>query len=242
MYIFAARLAALVVASTLVPAPVVAQTAPSSDERVAALKQSLQDNQARLRRYEWIETTIISLKGEEKARKQQRCYYGSDGKVQKVPIGEAAAAEPAAPAGRRRGGPVKKTIIENKKDDMREYMERAAALIHRYVPPEPALIQKAKDAGHLAVKPLVPGRARLEFTEYLQPSDLLAIELNTAANTLAAVTVATYLDQPEDAVALDVLFASLTDGTNHSSQTTLDAKAKNIRVVIQNSGYRLAAR
>ena len=73
-------------------------------------------------------------------------------------------------------------------------MERAAALIDRYVPPEPALIQKAKDAGRLALKPLVPGRARLEFTEYLQPGDLLAIELNTAANSLAALTVATYLD------------------------------------------------
>jgi hypothetical protein len=241
MYIHAVRLAVLVVASTFVPGPAVAQTAPSPDERVAALKQSLQDNQGRLRRYEWIETTIISLKGEEKARKQQRCYYGADGKVQKVPIGEAAPETAAAPAGRRRGGPIKKAIIENKKDDMREYMERAAALIHRYVPPEPALVQKAKDAGHLAVKPLVPGRARLEFTEYLQPGDLLAIELNTAANTLAAVTVATYLDQPEDVVALDVLFASLPDGTSHPSQTTLDAKAKNIRVVIQNSGYRLAA-
>jgi hypothetical protein len=218
-----------------------AQTAPSPAERVAALEQSLQENQARLRRYEWIETTIISLKGEEKARKQQRCYYGADGKVQKVPIEAAPAAAPAPPAGRRRGGPLKQAIIENKKDDMREYMERAAALIHRYVPPEPALIQKVKDAGHLAVKPLVPGRARLEFTEYLQPGDLLAIELNTAANTLAAVTVATYLDQPEDIVALDVLFASLPDGTSYPSQTTLDAKAKNIRVVIQNSGHRLAA-
>ena len=229
------------VAISVVRAVTSAQTAPSPDERVAALKQSLQDNQARLRRYEWVETTIISLKGEEKSRKQQRCYYGADGKVQKVPIGEAAAAAPAAPAGRRRGGPVKQAIIENKKDDMREYMENAAALIHRYVPPEPALIQKAKDAGHLAVKPLAPGRARLEFTEYLQTGDLLGIELNTAANTLAAVTVATYLDRPEDVVALDVLFGSLTDGTSYPSQTTLDAKAKNIRVVIQNSGHRLAA-
>jgi hypothetical protein len=244
MLLDTARIVALValpvVTPGLVAVPTSAQTAPSSDERVAALKQSLQDNQARLRRYEWVETTIISLKGEEKARKQQRCYYGADGKVQKVPI-EAAPAAAAAPAGRRRGGPVKQAIVENKKDDMREYMERAAALIHRYVPPEPALIQKVKDAGHLAMKPLVPGRARLEFTEYLQPGDLLAIELNTAANTLAAVTVGTYLDQPEDVVALDVLFASLPDGTSHPSQTTLDAKAKNIRVVIQNSGHRLAA-
>ena len=41
-----------------------------AQDRVAALKQSMQDGQAKLRQYEWVETTIISLKGEEKARKQ----------------------------------------------------------------------------------------------------------------------------------------------------------------------------
>ena len=194
-----------------------------------------------MRRYEWVETTIISLKGEEKSRKQQRCYYGADGRVQKVPIGGAEPAAAAAPAGRRRGGPVKQAIIENKKDDMREYMEHAAALIHRYVPPEPALIQKAKDAGHVAVKLLVPGRVRLEFTEYLQPGDLLAIDLNTAANRLAALTVASYLDQPDEVVTLAVQIAALPDGTRYPSQSTLDAKAKNIRVVIQNTGHRIGA-
>ena len=113
-------LVGLVIAFSVVGAVPSAQTVPSPDERVAALKQSLQENQARLRRYEWVETTIISLKGEEKSRKQQRCYYGADGRVQKVPLGGAEPAASAAPAGRRRGGPVKQAIIENKKDDMRE--------------------------------------------------------------------------------------------------------------------------
>src|SRR5262245_44963978 len=72
--------------------------AQGADERVAALKKSLQENQARLRQYEWIETTSLSLKGEEKSRKQQRVYYGADGKVQKVPIAPEAKA-PAAPQG-----------------------------------------------------------------------------------------------------------------------------------------------
>jgi len=32
-------------------------------ERVLALKQSLQESQQRLRAYEWIETTVVNLKG-----------------------------------------------------------------------------------------------------------------------------------------------------------------------------------
>jgi hypothetical protein len=50
--------------------------------------------------------------------------------------------------------------------------------------------------------------------------------------------VATYLEKPEDPVTLDVRFGALPDGTTYTAQTTLDAKAKNIRVVIENSGHR----
>ena len=42
----------------------------------------------------------------------------------------------------------------------------------------------------------------------------------------------------EDAVTLAVQFATLADGTSYTAQTTLDAKAKNVRVVTQNSGHR----
>jgi hypothetical protein len=54
--------------------------------------------------------------------------------------------------------------------------------------------------------------------------------------------VATYLDKPEDKVTLNVRMGSLSDGTAFSEQTTLEATAQNIRVVIQNSGHRPVAR
>jgi hypothetical protein len=121
-----------------------AQAPPSPDQLVAALKQNLQESQQRLRQYEWIETTVISLKGEEKARQQQRAYYDADGKVTKLPIGQAAPAEAARGGRGGRGGRVKEQIVENKKNEMKEYMEQAVTLIHTYVPPNPAQIQKAK--------------------------------------------------------------------------------------------------
>ena len=49
---------------------------------VAALKRSLAQSQQNLRKYEWVETTSVSLKGEKKSRKQNRCYYGAEGMVQ----------------------------------------------------------------------------------------------------------------------------------------------------------------
>jgi hypothetical protein len=39
-------------------------------------------------------------------------------------------------------------------------------------------------------------------------------------------------------VTLDVRFGTRADGTSYTAQTTLDAAAKNIRVVVQNAGHR----
>jgi len=233
--------AAVALGTSLAAGSAERQAGASPQERVAALKQSMQESQAKLRQYEWTETTIISLKGEEKARTQKRCYYGADGKLQKVPIGgPAPAQQPDASGGRR--GLVKAKVVENKKDDMKEYMERAAALVEQYVPPQPADIQRAKDAGKVTANPAGAGLVRLEFPDYLKSGDRLSIDVDVAKNELRGLTVASYLDKADDAVALAVQLGTLADGASYTAQTTLDAAAKKIRVVIQNAGHRPLAR
>jgi len=221
----------------------VAQAPPTPDEMVGALKQNLAESQKRLRQYEWVETTTISLKGEQKSRKQQRVYYGADGKLTKLPVGDPPAQQAAQGGGRggRGGGRLKEQVVENKKDEMAEYMEKSAALIHLYVPPNPEQIQKAKDAGNMAVRQQPPG-VRVEFKNYLQPNDLMAIDVDAKAALLSALSVQTYLEKQEDAVTLNVRFGALADGTSYTVQTNLDVKAKNIAVVVANSGHRPLAR
>jgi hypothetical protein len=46
------------------------------------------------------------------------------------------------------------------------------------------------------------------------------------------------MEKPDDAVTLAVKLGTLDDGTTYTAQTTLDAKAKAMQVVIQNTGYR----
>ena len=215
-----------------------AQDPGALQQRVGALKQALQDNQAQLRKYEWVETTIVSLKGEEKDRKQERAYYGVDGKVQKVLLDEEKAAAPAS----ARGGRLKQRVVAKKTGEMKDYMEAAAALIQQYVPPNPADIDSARKREKVAVKPGQGGVVRLELTDYIKPGDLLAVDLDAKANRLLGISVNTYLDTPDDAVTLNVGFATLPDGTSYTAQTTLDAKAKNVTVVVQKSGYRPAGR
>ena len=204
---------------------------PTTQERVVALKASLAASQAVLKQYEWVETTVVSLKGEEKSRQQERCYYGADGKIQKLPV------TTAPPAEKKRG--LRGKIVEAKTEEMTDYMKSAVSLVKSYVPPSPAKIQAAKDAGKVSIDVLEPGkRVRLNFRDYEKPGDNLGVEVDLANNRPLGLKVSTYLDDAKDAVTLDVRMDQLNDGTTYASNITLDAKAKNIQVTVQNSGYR----
>ncbi len=176
-------------------------------ERAAAIKQSLAQNQAALRQYTWVETTEISLKGEVKKKEQKQCRYGADGKVQKTPLPGAAPA-PAAPKkeGRSgRGGRVKEKVVENKVEDLKDYMEQVAALVQQYVPPDPQKIQAAQSAGTLQ-----PSAGGLTVKDYAKPGDAVMIGFDPAAKKLSSYRVTSYVEKPkDDEVTLAVTFAAL---------------------------------
>jgi hypothetical protein len=204
---------------------------PSAAERATALKATMQASQVALKQYEWVETTVISLKGEEKSRKQERCYYGADGQLTKVLL------TAPAPEEKKRG--LRGKIVEKKKEELTDYMKQAVALVKTYVPPSPAKIQAAKDAGKVSIEVLEPGkRARLIFSGYEKAGDNLGVEVDLVSNRPLGVKVATYLDDDKDKVTLDVRMGQLTDGTTYASDITLNAPAKNLTVTVQNSGYR----
>jgi hypothetical protein len=206
---------------------------PTPQERVAMLKQWLQASQMQLRSYEWIETTIVALDGEEKTRSQNTCYYGADGKVQKVPIANNAP-PPSAPR-----GPLRKKVAENKKEELTDYMKSAVALVQSYVPPDPNRLQQAVNNGAFGMLMLEPGRrGQLQFGNYLKNGDRFSVDVELPTNRLLGMHVSSYLDTPEDAVQLDVTMGVLPDGTIYTSKTQLAAPAEDMVVTVENSGYR----
>jgi len=97
---------------------------------------------------------------------------------------------------------------------------------------------------HLEDRPVAQagGDVRLVISQYLQTGDSFTLDVDAASNRLTGLGVNTYLGKPDDTVTLAVQMNALADGALYAAQTTLDAKAKNITVVIQNSGHRPAAR
>ena len=238
---------ALSVTILLAVAQVVAQAgdaASAKQEKVAALKQSIAQNQASLKTYSWTETTQVSLKGEVKKQEQKQCQYGPDGKVQKTPApGAEAPSEPQEQTGGRgrRGGAVKKEIVEKKVGEMKDYMQQVAALVHEYVPPDPQKIQAAQAAGNVAIQPGQQELVTLTIKNYVKDGDSLALGFDSAAKKIRSYDVSSYLKSPkDDPVKLAVSFASLPDGTSYAQQSVLDAPSKNIQVKVTNSDYKKA--
>ena len=197
-------------------------------ERFAALKQSMAENKQRLRQYQWIETTQLTLKGEPKPPSQQLCQYGPDGQIHKTPIGP----PPEQPS----GGRLKQHVVAKKKAEMQDYMQDVKGLLSLYVPPSAWKMEQAKNAGKLSFNP-VQGAVNLIFANYAQPGDQMTLTFDTQAKKIVSLSVNTYMGEAKDAVTLQVQMASLPDGTNFVQQTVLDAAAKKLQVTATNSNY-----
>jgi len=199
---------------------------------VAELKATLAASQAVLKEYEWIQTTVVSVNDEQTSQKQERCYYGADGGMQKVELSES-----SADRGPKFG--LRKRIAERKKEEMTDFMKNAVALVKSYVPPSSTKLQAAKDAGNVSLDVLDPGkRVRLNFTDYQKPGDKLGIEVDLTKNRPLAISVSSYVGDPSDSVTLHVSMGQLSDGTTYPATATLTAASKHLEVQVINSGYR----
>jgi len=214
----------------LLPGTLALAQQPTVQERVVALKASLAASQAILKQYEWVETTVVSIKGQEKARQMNRCYHGADGNVQKIPL------TTPPPAEKKRG--LRGRIAESKKEELTGTMREAVALVKRYMPPQPVLIQRAKDAGKVTLQPLSGQRVRLIFADYLKPGDSLALVVDLVSNRPLEAQISSYLDSQKEPVTLDVRFNTLENNATYAATSVVNVQAQNLTVKVENSGYR----
>jgi hypothetical protein len=201
-------------------------------QKLAALKQSVAENKQKLHKYQWVETTQLTLKGEPKPATSNLCRYAPNGQIQKVPIGEPQ--QPQQQSGRQ--GKLKERVIEKKKEEMQDYMEQVKSIISLYVPPDAQRMQRAFQAHNVSIVP-GGGVAQLVFKNYAQPGDQMTIAFDTATRKVQTLNVNTYVGDPKDMITLAAQFASLPDGPNYVAQTVLNAPSKQIQVTTTNANY-----
>jgi hypothetical protein len=228
----AATIAAAFIAVMSLAIPSFAQMgggSPELQQKLQALKQASAENKQQLMQYQWVETTVLTYKGEDKPPKQDLCRY-SNGQVQKVPIGEPA----QQPSGRQ--GRLKQRAVEKKKSEIEDYLQQAKAVISLYVPPDPQKMQQAFEAHNVSIVP-GGGVAQLVFKNYALPGDQMTIAFDMATKKIQSLNVNSYVGDPKDSISLATQFASLPNGPNYVSQTVLNAPSKDVKVTTTNSQY-----
>jgi hypothetical protein len=200
-------------------------------ERVAELKESMARNKQSLGQYTWVEQVNISLKGELKKQEHFQVRLGPDGKPQKTSLDP-----PAEPPS---GGRLKKHIVEKKKEEYKEYAEQMKALAQQYVPPDKERIQQAYALGNISIIPGggLPGEIKLVFHNYVKPQDSMTLIFDKAQKQLLSLQIASYMDEPKDAMTLTVEFSRLPDGTSHVTNVIMNGVSKQLNIASQNANY-----
>ena len=201
-------------------------------ERVAEMKEAAAKNKQAMVQYTWVEQINISLKGEQKKQEHFQVRLGPDGKPQKTSLDP-----PAEPT--ESGGRLKKHIIEKKKEEYKEYAEQMKALAQQYVPPDREMIQQAYAQGNITLGSVAgaPGELQLVIHNYLKPQDSMTLVIDKTQKELLRLQIASYMDDPKDAMNLTVQFSRMPEGPNHVSSMVIDGVSKQLNIATQNSNY-----
>ena len=205
---------------------------PELQQRVAEIKEAAAKNKQALMSYSWNELVTISLKGEQKKQEHFQVRLGPDGKPQKTSLDPPAEAAPS-------GGRLKQHIVAKKKEEYSDYAQAMKALAQQYVPPSGELLQQAYAKGNITLGPAAgaPNEVQLIVHNYLKPQDSMTLVFDKAQKALLRVSIASYMNDPKDAMNLTVTFSRLPDGTNHVDSVVMNGVSKQLNIATQNSNY-----
>jgi len=199
------------------------------EEKLMAFKQNQAANKQKLAQYTWTETETISLKGEVKDTKVYTVQM-VNGQQQKTEVSNQAAQQGG------REGRLKERVVDKKKAEYQQYGQSIAALAKQYTTPNPDALMKAKQAGNISLTP-GQGTVALVIKNYVKQGDSVTFTLDPQSKQLQNVHVASYLNDPKDAVTISAEFAKLPDGTNHVTSTLINGESKQLVVNDVNSNY-----
>jgi hypothetical protein len=200
------------------------------EEKLMALKENQATNKQKLAQYTWQETETISVKGSVKDTKVYQVQMGPDGKPQKTEVND----QQAQQSGRQ--GRLKEHAVAHAKEEYQEYGQQIGALAKQYTTPDPDRLMQAKQAGNISLQP-GSGAVSLVIKNYMKPGDSVTLTIDPQSEQLQSVRVASYLDDPKDAVTISAEFAQLPDGANHVANTLINGESKQLTVNDRNSNY-----
>jgi len=204
-------------------------------QRLAEVKESAAMNKQALAHYSWQAQETIAIKGNVKDTKVYQVHLGPDGKPQKVETMNM----PQSSGGRQHG--LAHHVKEKKGEEYKEDGEQIGALAQQYAQPDPERLQQAFQQGNVMLgSGGAPGEVKMVVTNYVKPNDKVTLVFNQQAKAIQSLDVATYLNDPKDAVNISAQFSRLPDGTNHVESMQTKGVSKDLLITTQNSNYQKA--
>ncbi|MGA8742548.1 MAG: hypothetical protein WB561_15285 [Terracidiphilus sp.] len=210
-----------------------AAQSPESQQKIADVKEAVAKNKQAVAQYTWVEQDTISLKGEQKKQEHFQVRLGPDGKPQKTSLdAPAAASQPS-------GGRLKHHVVEKKKEEYKDYADQIKALIQQYLPPDKDLLEQAHQKGNIMVgaQPGGSGQYRVVISNYVKQGDKMTLVIDGTQKNIVSLSIASYLNDPKDAVTADAQFSPIPGGPNHVSSETINGVSKQLTIAVQNSNY-----
>jgi hypothetical protein len=231
--IWALAMMTAVLGTTALTAFLFAGQNPQLQERVAEIRQASAQNKQLLAQYTWQEQQTVSVKGEVKKQTMYQVRMGPDGKPLKA---QTSPEQQPSNGGRDRG--LRGRVKEKKIGEFEQYAKQVAALAQSYAHPDPAKLQQLYQQGNISLgSGGAPGVVRMVIHNYLKQGDSVTLVFDRAQKALQSVSVASYLDNPQDAVTISAQYAKIPDGPNHVDTMTVNGVSKQLTVAIQNSNY-----
>ena len=211
-------------------------------QQIQQMQEANAKNEQHLHKYQWIETTTLTIHDEPRPPKRSICKYGLDGKVQKTPLGQQEASAGQQGGGfPGRGGLVRGLVVKHKKEEAQKELAQVRAVTEMYFPIDRAKLKQALQAGQVHFVTGDSDEETVVIDNYAKHGDELKLTLNHSTMQMERVSVKSYLDKPKDALTAKVQFSALPDGTLYRGSTTIDAPSKKVSVETVNSDYSIPA-
>lgn len=200
-------------------------------QKVQALQKAGAENEQRLRNYQWLETTTITVNGKTRPPRQSICRYAPDGVVVKTPLGPPPA--PPMPS----GGPLKRRIEGMKIEEMKESMAEVQGLVTRYLPLNREAFRGAMKTRRIDFEHDGDRGNSIIVNGYVKPGDKFILGLNMATMQMRSVRVESYFASPADTLTAAVQFSALPDGTSYPGVVTINAPARRVAITTVQSNF-----
>jgi hypothetical protein len=183
-------------------------------------------NAALMRQYTWQSRTELIDKGEIRDIRLDQVTYGPDGSLQRVLLNNQGASLPH--------GFLRRSIAENKKKEMEEYLTGLRGLLDQYTLPTAGKVLDFMTRA-TTVGPDASGLIMMTGSGVVLPGDNLTIWTDAATRQTRKVQVRTYFQN--DGVELTATFQTLPGGPTYVAFAEVIVPAKQLTVQVQNFNY-----